>query len=253
MNTAIIVPARLDSTRFPRKLLHEVRGKPLLLWTAERIRREAPEYPLWFAVDGERLRKVLEDAGFRAVVTDPELPSGTDRIAAANRVVGAARVINVQGDEPLVTGTQLRLLDSLLAPGVDMATLGMPLANDGEYQNPNHVKMVRARDGRALYFSRAPIPYIRDTQGRYDAQIAGEDGVLIHVGLYAYTHAFLETFAALPPGRLEVLEKLEMLRALENGYTITAGLTREPLIGIDTPENVARFEEVLNERRVPGI
>lgn len=252
MNTAIIVPARLGSSRFPQKLLHEVRGKPLLLWTAERIRREAPEYPLWFAVDSERLRGLMEDAGFSALVTDPELPSGTDRIAVANRVIGAERVINVQADEPLVTGSQIRLLDGLLAPGVDMATLGLPLSNDHEYQNPNHVKMVCARDGRALYFSRAPIPFIRETRGRFDAQVAGEDGVLIHVGLYAYTRAFLDTFAALPPGRLEQIEKLEMLRALENGYTIVAGITREPVIGIDTPENLIHFEEVMTEHFAPA-
>ncbi len=251
MKTAIIVPARLGSSRFPQKLLHPVHGAPLILWTARRIRAEAPEYPLFFAVDGPRLKEVLEAEGFQAVLTDPDLPSGTDRIAAANLEIGAARVINVQGDEPLVTGAQIRMLDSLLKDGVDMATLGAPLQAAADYLDPNHVKMVRARDGRALYFSRAPIPYIRDTGGRYDSLLAGPEDVLIHLGLYAYTAAFLAAFASLPPSPLERLERLEMLRALEYGYHIAAGVTPEPLIEIDTPENVAEFAEALAKRRHP--
>lgn len=244
-NTVIIVPARLGSSRFPRKLIHPVAGKPLLLWTAERVAQEAPEYPLWFAVDGPELQTILEDGGFRTVLTDPDLPSGTDRIAAANKVIGAERIINVQGDEPLITGAQIRLLDALLKPNVEMATLGLPLTNDDDYHNPNHVKMVRAADGRALYFSRASIPFMRDTPGHFDINIAGTEGVLIHVGVYAYTAEFLEKFALLPPGYLENLERLEMLRALENGYTIQTAVTHEPIIEVDTVEDLVRFETAI--------
>lgn len=241
METAIIVPARLGSTRFPQKLLQPVAGKPVLIWTAERIRAQAPEYPLIFAVDGPELANLLKQAGFDAVITDPQLPSGTDRIAAANASIGAARIINVQGDEPMVTGAQIRLLDSILKQGIDMATLGLPLESDADYQNPNHVKMVCDQFGRALYFSRAPIPYLRDSNGRFDAELAGPSGVLIHVGLYAYTAEFLATFAALPVSPLERFEKLEMLRALENGYRIAVAITHDKLIEIDTPENIETF------------
>ncbi len=245
--TAIIVPARLGSTRFPQKLLHPVNGKPIIIWTADRIRKEAPDIPLYFAVDGESLAKVLDKAGYETVMTSPGLPSGTDRIAAANREIQADRVINVQADEPMVTGNHIRLLDSLLTEGIDMATLGTPLQYNHDYHNPNHVKFVRAQDGRALYFSRSPLPYIRDTQGIFDEEQMQDfdPAVFIHLGLYAYTKDFLEKFSQLSPGILETLEKLEMLRAIEHGYTIATGITEEGLIEIDTPDNVIEFEQAL--------
>lgn len=249
--TVIIVPARLGSTRFPQKLLHPVRGQPVILWTAERIREQAPEYPLYFAVDGDRLASVLQAAGFQTILTDPALPSGTDRIAQANRTLAADRIINVQADEPLVTGDQIRLLDALLTEGVDMATLGTPMRFDKDFHNPNHVKLVRAQNGRALYFSRAPIPFIRDTQGILDLSVVGEGRVFAHLGLYAYTRSFLEVFSQLPVGALEALEKLEMLRALENGYAIATGVTQDALIPIDTPDNIIAFEEAVTTRFSP--
>lgn len=245
MSATIIVPARLASSRFPEKLLHKVHNKPLILWTAERIRQEAPEYPLWFAVDGDLLANLLSESGFEVVCTDPELPSGTDRIASANQRIGASRVINLQADEPLISGNQIRMLDQLLGSGTDMATLGRPILDNDSYHNPNHVKMVRSTTGQALYFSRSPIPYIRDTAGQFTPSAAGSGGLLIHLGLYAYTAEFLEVFASLPVGHLEALEKLEMLRALENGYSIATGVTQEPTIGIDTPEDIVLFESAL--------
>ena len=246
MKTAIIVPARLASQRFPEKLLHAVHGKPLILWTAERIREQAPEYPLWFAVDSQKLANVLEQEGFHTILTDPDLPCGTDRIAAANRSIGAQRVINVQADEPMVTGRQIRQLDQILTPGIDMATLGRPLGTPADYDNPNIVKMVRALDGLALYFSRSAIPHMRDTHGQFDANLADDHSVLVHLGLYAYTQTFLERFAQLDPSPLERLEKLEMLRALENGYRIASDITQDRLVAIDVPENVAEFEAALS-------
>ncbi len=236
-DTVIVVPARLASVRFPEKLLFPIRRKPLILWTAERLRAEAPEIPTWFAVDSERLAAVLEDAGFRAVRTDPELPSGTDRIAEANRELGARYVINIQADEPLVRREQVLLLRTLIRrDGVDMSTLAIPFADEIDFQNPSKVKVVMGRDGNALYFSRAPIPWNRDRPGRLT-----EGAGLLHLGMYAYTSGFLDTFRSLEPGRLEQLEKLEQLRALENGYRIAVGVTDRPTIGIDTPEDVASF------------
>ncbi len=165
MSIAIIVPARLASTRFPRKLLHEVQGKPVILWTADRVRAEAPEFPLWFAVDDELLQRVLTGAGYQVMLTEVGHSCGTDRIAEANRRIGADVVINVQADEPMVTGAQIRQLASLIGGDAPMATLGYPLTREREYLNPNNVKCVVDADGHALLFSRAPIPHFRDAGG----------------------------------------------------------------------------------------
>lgn len=251
MKTAIIVPARVASTRFPQKLLHPVRGKPVLLWTAERIRSEAPEFPLWFAVDSEPLRTLLADAGHQVVMTDPAHTCGTDRIAEANRTIRAEQVINVQADEPLVTGAQIRSLAELIAGDCEMATLGTPLKYERDYTNPNHVKLICDRRGRAIYFSRAPIPYFRDTQGVFDPEQAARVPVLIHLGLYAYKAAFLEKFSKMSPGTLEQAEKLEMLRAIEQGHPIAVGVTSDALIEIDTLEQAAEFEAVVKEHFKP--
>src|SRR4051812_25276346 len=142
--TAIIVPCRLESTRFPRKLLHPIQGKPLLLWVAERIAREAPEFPLWFAVDDDLLRETVTERGLRAIMTNQAHQSGTDRLAEANRVIGATHVINVQADEPLVSGGQIRALARLLASGAPMATLATPFKRAEDFANPNQVKVVMA-------------------------------------------------------------------------------------------------------------
>jgi len=248
MKCAIIVPARLASTRFPQKLLYEVMGKPVLLWTAERIHREAPEFPLYFAVDSEILRDLVEDAGYEAIATDPAHACGTDRIAEANRLLRAEYVINVQGDEPTVTGEQIRQLATLIERDVAMATLGTPLRAEEDYFNPNHVKMVCDREGHAIYFSRSPIPYFRDSNGAFDPVAAAHCPVLIHLGLYAYRGGFLEAFSNMPPGKLEDLEKLEMLRALEHGYGIAVGVSDDFLIEIDTVQQAREFEQFLRER-----
>src|SRR3954466_7289138 len=152
---AIIVPCRLESTRFPRKLLHPIKGKPLVLWVAERIRAQAPDIPLWFAVDHELLAECLEKAGFKALMTDASHPSGTDRIAQANRTVKAAHVLNVQADEPLVTGGQLKALARLVPGDCPMATLCTPFTRIVDFYNTNQVKVVMTSTGRALYFSRS--------------------------------------------------------------------------------------------------
>jgi 3-deoxy-manno-octulosonate cytidylyltransferase (CMP-KDO synthetase) len=248
MNVAIIVPARIGSTRFPKKLLHRIKGKPVIVWTAERIRKEAPEFPLYFAVDHESLAEVLCKAGYEAIMTDPGHSCGTDRIAEANRHLKAKYVVNVQADEPLVTGGQIRQLVELIQRDTEMATLGTPVRYDKDYRNPNHVKLVCDENGYATYFSRAPIPYFRDTHGAFEAEVAAGIPVLIHLGLYAYTASFLQLFCELPPGKLEQVEKLEMLRAMERGHRIRVGITKDALIEIDTPEQAVEFESVVTER-----
>ena len=242
---AIIVPCRLESTRFPRKLLHPIKGKPLVLWVAERITAQAPDYPLWFAVDHELLAKCLEGAGFRAIMTSASHPSGTDRIAEANRTVRASYVLNVQADEPLVSAGQLNALAKLIQGDCPMATLCTPFKTAADFANPNQVKVVMSQTGRALYFSRSLMPCARDLGGKVDDAWLAANPCLKHLGLYAYQADFLEKFVALPPGKLEQIEKLEQLRALENGYPIAIAVTTDPTIGVDTPEDAKKFEAQL--------
>ncbi len=244
---SIIVPARLASTRFPRKLLHEVRGKPIILWTAERIRAVAPEFPLYFAVDDDALDRCLTDAGYQAVRTRPDHPSGTDRLAEANAAVGADAVINVQGDEPLVSGEQIRALAVGLEGEAAIATLAVPFDRPEDFANPNQVKVVRDRAGYALYFSRSPMPFARDTAGQVDVAWLQANPCFRHLGLYAYKADFLNAFSGLEPGFLEQIEKLEQLRAMEHGYRIHVGITDQATIGIDTPEDITAFEACLPE------
>ena len=244
--TAIIVPARLASSRFPRKLLHEIAGKPLLLHVADRIVREAPELPLHFAVDSEELGCVLAGAGYAYVMTSPDHPSGSDRIAEANETIGADYVVNVQADEPLVTGSQIRALAEAVQREAPMATLAMRFENREGFFDPNQVKVVLDQRGRALYFSRAPIPFPRDeidslSEGWFAAQQCYR-----HLGLYAYRGDFLRTLTQMPPGNLEGIERLEQLRVLENGYSIAVALTGEKTIGIDTKEDAVRLEAYLS-------
>lgn len=247
--TAIIVPCRLESKRFPRKLLHAIDGKPLLRWVAERIRGVAPGMELWFAVDDPMLRDCLEPGGFRAVMTRTDHASGTDRIAEANRTVGADHVINVQADEPLVSAGQIGLLCSLIGGHADMATLANRFRTAEDFRNPNQVKVVFDQAGRAMYFSRAPIPHPRDLEvGLSDAWVAANP-CYRHLGLYAYKARLLEEFAGLPRGRLEAIEHLEQLRVVENGREIAVGVTEDPTIGVDTPEDARRFEEHVRRGR----
>lgn len=242
---SIIVPARLESTRFPRKLLHPVRGKPILLWTAERIRAEAPEFPLYFAVDDSSLADCLQAAGFDAILTRVDHVCGTDRLAEANAQIGASAVINVQGDEPLVTGRQIRTLAEGLQGDAALSTLAVPFREPVDFANPNQVKVVCDRTGRALYFSRSPMPFARNSGGTVDANWLARNTCLRHLGLYAYQADFLACFGSLEPGFLEEVEQLEQLRALEHGYRIHVGLTDEATIGIDTPEDAIAFEAAL--------
>jgi 3-deoxy-manno-octulosonate cytidylyltransferase (CMP-KDO synthetase) len=244
--TAIIVPCRLESTRFPRKLLHNIRGKPLLRWVAERISTQAPEFPLWFAVDDEQLRDCVAGAGLKAIMTSRSHQSGTDRLAEANRTIKADFVINVQADEPLVSGAQIRELARLISSGnAAMATLATPFKRIVDFYNPNQVKLVVRQDGRALYFSRSRLPFSRDLGLTIDDAWVAANPCLKHLGLYAYRADLLERFSSLPPGRYEQIERLEQLRVLENGEDILVGITHEPSVGIDTPEDAVRFEQVI--------
>jgi len=233
----IIVPARLASSRFPRKLLADAGGMQLILRTAYRLQDQVPEYELFFAVDGEELAKPLEDAGFCTLCTDPNLPSGTDRIAQANQTLQRDVVLNVQADEPLVTRDHiLALTKAIFKKGADLATLATPFLKQEDFTDPNQVKVVLDRSGFALMFSRSPIPYDREKGGQFNTLS------LKHLGLYGYQKSFLEDFAKIPAGDLEDLEKLEQLRALENGKRIAVEIVAHGTIGVDTREDLDAIE-----------
>ncbi|MEM7673678.1 MAG: 3-deoxy-manno-octulosonate cytidylyltransferase [Verrucomicrobiota bacterium] len=238
---ALIIPARLSSQRFPRKLLHPINGKPLILWTADNLSKSDIGWPVFFAVEDEELKDVLEKAGHRAILTNIH-PSGTDRIAEANLSVKAEIVINIQADEPLTGVEHVKHLYSLMANGADMGTLAHRFENQEDFKNPNRVKVVTGIEGQALYFSRAPIPHPRETDLPENSE-----NTLLHLGMYAYTAKFLKAFTQLPQGTLEKIEKLEQLRALENGYHIQVGITRTPGFGVDTNEDAILLEQKLKQ------
>ncbi|MEY4941562.1 MAG: hypothetical protein RIQ93_3297 [Verrucomicrobiota bacterium] len=172
--------------------------------------------------------------------------SGTDRLAEANRTVDAKFVVNVQADEPLVTGGQIRLLVELLSSGAPMATLGTRFTRAADFANPNQVKVVLAPSARrALFFSRSSIPFARDRGGVVDDAWVAANPCYKHLGLYGYRADLLGKLAQLPLGRLEQIEKLEQLRVLENGYEIACAITEDPGLGVDTPEDAVKFEQLL--------
>jgi len=243
---AIIVPCRLESKRFPRKLLHKIKGKELLCWVADRIAQAAPDFDLWFAVDDPLLAACLKPGGYRTVMTRVDHASGTDRIAEANRTVKADHVINVQADEPLVSSGQISLLAKLIEGPADMATLATHFTTSADFHNPNQVKVVCDKYGLARYFSRAPIPYPRDLGGKVDDAWVKANPCFKHLGLYAYKAQLLEDFALLPVGKLEEIERLEQLRVVENGREIAVGITGDPTIGVDTVEDAHKFEAHLD-------
>ena len=229
----IIVPARLASSRFPRKLLADAGGMPLILRTAHRLAEQVPEYELIFAVDGKELSEPLERQGFSFILTDPDLSSGTDRIASANQILQRKKVLNVQADEPMVTRNHiLSLTKGLKKDGADISTLATPFDNLEAFKDPNQVKVVLDAEGFALFFSRSPIPYDRETEGDF------HQTAFKHLGMYGYGQKFLEEFIDLPNGALENLEKLEQLRALENGRRISVEIVEEGTIGVDTEHDL---------------
>jgi 3-deoxy-manno-octulosonate cytidylyltransferase (CMP-KDO synthetase) len=242
MRSFIIIPARLASTRLPRKLLLAETGKPLIQHTYEAASRARRPAGVCVAADCEEIRQAVAAFGGRAVLTDPAAPSGTDRVAEVARTMPEVDiVVNVQGDEPEIAGASIDLAVQLLAerPDAPMATLATPIRNRRQLEDPACVKVVFDRSGRAMYFSRSVIPRPREWD---DALLAAAPPRFYqHVGLYAYRREFLLQLAAMPPSPLELTEKLEQLRVLEAGQAILVGVIDEPTFGIDTPEDYQAF------------
>ncbi|MBE6403528.1 MAG: 3-deoxy-manno-octulosonate cytidylyltransferase [Lentisphaerae bacterium] len=238
--TAVVIPARYASTRFPGKVLAMLAGKPMIQHVFERASASKADICL-IAADDQRVIDACKAFGATAVMTDPELPSGTDRIAAALKDIDADVVINVQGDEPLLPTEAINsLIDRMLeADSPEMATIGVQGTRE-ELDNPNKVKLVKSNSGKALYFSRSMIPFLRT---------GGEDmPVYLHWGIYAYRRDVLEKFVTMDAGKLENCEKLEQLRALENDIATQVLITDLESVGVDTPEDLVRAEAKLAEK-----
>ncbi len=238
--TAVVIPARYASTRFPGKVLAQLAGKPMIQHVFERASASKADICL-IAADDQRVIDACKSFGATAIMTDPDLPSGTDRIAAALKGIEADVVINVQGDEPLLPTEAINsLIDRMLqSDSPEMATIGVQGSRE-ELDNPNKVKLVKSNSGKALYFSRSMIPFLRT--GGVDMP------VYLHWGIYAYRRDVLEKFVNMPAGNLENCEKLEQLRALENDIDIQVLITNLESVGVDTPEDLVRAEAKLAEK-----
>ena len=242
----VAIPARYSASRLPGKPLRLLGGEPLVLHVARRA-LAAGAAEVWVAADDPRIAAALEGSGVRIAMTSPMHASGTDRLAECANTAGWAAdtvVVNLQGDEPFAPASGIRAAAEILAAsGADMATLATPVEDTAMLFDPNAVKVVRAENGDALYFSRAPVPWPRDAFARDRSQLPAGGHWLRHIGIYAYRAGFLRRFAAMPAGRLEQVESLEQLRVLEAGHRIAVALAPEEFPpGVDTPEDLARAE-----------
>jgi 3-deoxy-manno-octulosonate cytidylyltransferase (CMP-KDO synthetase) len=249
MRCAVIIPARYASTRLPGKPLLRQTGKYLVQHVYEQALQARKPSTVVVATDDPRIVAAVESFGGRAVLTRRDHASGTDRVAEAARRLDADVIVNLQGDEPLVDPAALDLLPALLErdTDADMATLAVPLASAEQWRNPNCVKVVRDAAGRALYFSRSPIPFVRGGEPDFAAR---PPHFLQHLGIYAYRRRFLFSLAALPPEPLEELEKLEQLRVLALGRRIHVGIVPHVSIGVDNWEDYERFVKVYRQREL---
>lgn len=242
MKCYAIIPCRYDSTRFRGKPIISVNGRPLVRWVYEGIGKSRLVDDVFIATDDKRIEEVCQGFGAKVIMTRRDHPSGTDRIAEAASELGCTDndiVVNVQGDEPLVTGEMVDLLIEALTknPEVPMATLAFPSQSLEDFLDPNVVKVVFDQGGRALYFSRSPIPFNRDRDEHFR--------FWKHQGFYAYRFGFVRKFVCWAPSELERREKLEQLRVLEHGAPILVVPSPKDTIGVDTPEDLERIRNYL--------
>ncbi|MBU6477001.1 MAG: 3-deoxy-manno-octulosonate cytidylyltransferase [Xanthomonadaceae bacterium] len=245
----VAIPARYGSTRLPGKPLRMLGGEPLVAHVARRA-RVAGAASVVVATDDARIVAALADSKIKVCLTRADHASGSDRLAECAATLGwpdDAVVVNLQGDEPFAPAAGINAVArALVEDGADMATLAAPIESAREWFDPNCVKVVRDLRGRALYFSRAPVPWARDALVRDRTTVPERLEVLRHIGIYAYRAGFLKTFARLPATPLERAESLEQLRALEHGHSIAVRITPAPFPpGVDTEDDLARAERVL--------
>jgi len=247
-----VIPARLSSTRLPRKVLRDIAGKPMVEWVWRAAVASQQMDHVVVATDSSEVADTCHARGIPVAMTSPDCASGSDRVCEVSRQIEADIYVNIQGDEPLLTPEHFAPLLSLFSrpeapdgpdgpevPQVMVSTISVPCPPD-DIANPNAVKVVTASDGRALYFSRSSIPFDRDK--------TGFTGYRKHLGLYAYRKPALERFAALAPSPLEQIERLEQLRLLENGIDIYVGQAIGDTIGVDTEEDLKRVDRILRSR-----
>ncbi|MGO9776464.1 MAG: 3-deoxy-manno-octulosonate cytidylyltransferase [Terracidiphilus sp.] len=245
-----VIPARLSSTRLPRKVLRMIAGRPMVEWVWRAAMASGLMDPVVVATDSEEVAEACRERGIPVAMTSAACPSGSDRVREVARQIEADIYVNIQGDEPTLTAEffppLLKLFDR---PEVEVATLAVRCPPE-EIADPNAVKVVTALDGRALYFSRATIPFDRDIGRGRDpvGDGSGFTGYRKHLGIYAYRKAALERFAELPPSPLELAERLEQLRLLENGIALYVAEAPGDTIGVDTEADLLRAEAVLMGR-----
>ena len=240
----VVIPARLGSTRLPRKPLADIGGKPMVIRVAERAQQSLAQSVV-VATDSTEIQAACDEHRIECLLTSADHPTGTDRIAEVAQLLKLppdALVVNVQGDEPLIPPELINQVAQTLADhsACAISTIAVPIEDDAEITNPNVVKVVLNRSGEAMYFSRAAIPFVRDSD------TAGKITHLRHLGIYAYRADFLQAYTRLDPAPPEQAEALEQLRALWNGFRIAVHTATEaPPAGVDTPEDLERVRKVL--------
>lgn len=240
----VVIPARLGSTRLPRKPLADIGGKPMVIRVAERAQQSKAQSVV-VATDSPEIQAACDEHRIECLLTSPDHPTGTDRIAEVAQLLklpANTLVVNVQGDEPLIPPDLINEVAQALAnnPACAISTIAVPITDDAEITNPNVVKVVLNRTGEAMYFSRASIPFVRDPD------LSSEVTHLRHLGIYAYRADFLQAYTRLDPAPPEQTEALEQLRALWNGYRIAVHTAaKAPPAGVDTPEDLERVRQIL--------
>ncbi len=238
---SVLIPARLESARLPGKILHDIGGKPMLerVWHQTMKMKHADE--VMIATDSERVSDTAKEWGAQVIMTSPDCQSGTERIASVLGHISGDFILNVQGDEPFIPP---QLLDALVErwrkTHCDLVTPIRQIHSSYEIQDPNLVKVVRARDGRAIYFSRSPVPHARNTPAEKWPEITKYWG---HIGVYGYQRNLLEAYPSLPESTLENIEKLEQLRFLDYGYCIQTLETQYAPLGVDTLEDLEKARQ----------
>ncbi len=239
------IPARYGSVRFPGKVLAKDTGKYLIQHVWEKARGAKLPDRVIIATDGKPVLEAAKSFGAECVLTSPDLQSGTDRVAAAVKDLNVDIVINLQGDEPEIKSEYIDVLAKLMLdnPDYQIGTIAAPFEDTSQISNPNIVKVITDSNGCAIYFSRSVIPYDRESAG-----VGKVEQYLRHLGIYAYKKDFLLKFTGLPQSRLEQIEKLEQLRAIENGIKIIVGIVESGTEGIDTAEQYAEFVKRYNKK-----
>lgn len=238
MKVVGIIPARFESTRFPGKPLAKILNKPMIQWVYEGAKKSKSLEAIIVATDSQQIYNQVKDFGGEVVLTSKQHLSGTSRVAEVAAQLDVEVVVNIQGDEPLISPLAIddAVKPLLENPTIYMSTLKCKITNEDELHNPNVVKVVTSKDGFALYFSRALIPFVSPPYTSY---------IYKHIGLYVYRKDFLLKLVELPPTKLEQIEKLEQLRVLENGYKIKVIKTDYASIGIDTPQDLEKVSKIV--------